>query len=40
LHRIAFQMLTGASLDPEASKELVLKTAESHWSGAQRSADT
>jgi transcriptional regulator with XRE-family HTH domain len=39
LHRIAFQMLTEASLDPAASRELILRTAESHWSGArQRSA--
>jgi transcriptional regulator with XRE-family HTH domain len=36
LHRIAFQMLTQASLDPAASRELILETAESHWSGAQR----
>ena len=36
LHWIAFQMLTGASLDPGRSKELILKTAESHWSGGQR----
>jgi transcriptional regulator with XRE-family HTH domain len=34
LHRIAFQMLAEASLDPAASRELILKTAESHWSGA------
>jgi hypothetical protein len=34
LHRIAFQMLAEASLDPVASRELILKTAESHWSGA------
>ena len=33
LHRIAFDMLAEASLDPAASKELILKTAESHWSG-------
>ena len=33
LHRIAFQMLAEASLDPVASRELILKTAESHWSG-------
>jgi hypothetical protein len=39
LHRIAFQMLSGASLDPAASKDLVLKTAESHWSGSQHRAD-
>jgi transcriptional regulator with XRE-family HTH domain len=36
LHRIAFQMLVGASLDPAASKALILETAESHWSGAQQ----
>lgn len=34
LHRIAFRMLAEASLDPAASKELILETAESHWSGA------
>jgi transcriptional regulator with XRE-family HTH domain len=33
LHRIAFEMLADASLDPELSKELIRKTAESHWSG-------
>jgi transcriptional regulator with XRE-family HTH domain len=31
LHRIAFEMLTEASLDPAASKALILETAESHW---------
>jgi transcriptional regulator with XRE-family HTH domain len=36
LHRIAFQMLAEASLDPAASTELVLRTAESHWSGASQ----
>jgi transcriptional regulator with XRE-family HTH domain len=36
LHRIAFQMLAEASLDPASSKELVLKTAESHWSAAEQ----
>ena len=35
LHRIAFQMLSEASLDPAASRALILKTAESYWSGAQ-----
>jgi hypothetical protein len=35
LHRIAFQMLSGASLDPESSKELILETAKSHWSGSR-----
>src|SRR5215467_3848424 len=35
LHRIAFQMLAGASLDPAASRALILETAESHWPGAQ-----
>ena len=38
LHRIAFQMLAEASLDPVASKDLVLQTAQSHWSGAKRHA--
>ena len=36
LHWIAFQMLTRASLDPDRSRELILKTAESHWSGGRR----
>jgi len=39
LHRIAYQMLSEASLDPAASKALILKTAESHWSGLQRHAN-
>ncbi len=38
LHRIAFQMLAGASLDPAASRALILETAETYWSGGQRSA--
>ena len=38
LHRIAFQMLTEASLDPAASKALILDTAESHWPAAQQRA--
>jgi transcriptional regulator with XRE-family HTH domain len=33
LHRIAFQMLAEASLDPASSKALIRKTDESHWSG-------
>jgi transcriptional regulator with XRE-family HTH domain len=37
LHRIAFQMLAEASLDPAASAELVRETAESLWSGGQPS---
>jgi len=36
LHRIALDMLADASLDPDSSKELILKTAESDWSGGQR----
>ena len=36
LHRIAFQMLAGASLEPAASRALILETAESYWSDAQR----
>ena len=39
LHRIAFQMLAAASLDPAASKALILETAESHWSGARQRAN-
>jgi Domain of unknown function (DUF5753) len=35
LHRIAFQMLAEAALDPVASRALILETAESHWSGAR-----
>jgi transcriptional regulator with XRE-family HTH domain len=38
LHRIAFQMLADASLPSEESKALIKETAESHWSGAIRSA--
>ena len=38
LHRIAFQMLSEASLDPAASRALILETAESCWSGAQKHA--
>jgi transcriptional regulator with XRE-family HTH domain len=39
LHRIAFQMLADASLDPVASRSLILETAESHWSGARHRAN-
>ena len=35
LHRIAFETLSEASLDPAASRALIFQTAESHWSGAQ-----
>jgi len=38
LHRIAFDMLSEASLDPAASKALILEVAESHWSGARQHA--
>jgi transcriptional regulator with XRE-family HTH domain len=38
LHRIAFQMLADASLDPAASRALLLQTAEQHWSGIPRHA--
>ncbi len=38
LHRIAFEMLSEASLDPVASRALILETAESYWSGAQKHA--
>ena len=36
LHRLAFQMLIDASLDPAASKALILETAVSYWSGNQQ----
>ena len=39
LHRIAFQMIAQASLDPAASRALILETAESHWSGAKQRAN-
>ena len=35
LHRIAFQILVGASLDPVSSREFILETAESHWPGGK-----
>ena len=38
LHRIAFQMLADASLDPAASRALLLQTAEQHGSGIPRHA--
>ena len=38
LHRIAFQVLAEASLDPAESRALILETARSHWSGAERHA--
>ncbi len=34
LHRLAFQILANAALDPASSKALILEAAESHWSGA------
>ena len=34
LHRIAFQMLASAALDPAASRELILGTARTRWSHA------
>lgn len=36
LHWVAFQMLTRAALDPDRSRELIRKAAESHWSEGQR----
>jgi hypothetical protein len=36
LHRIAFQALAEASLDPVASRELILETAKSRWSDSSR----
>jgi len=38
LHRIAFQMISDAALDPAESRALILETAESLWSGARRPA--
>jgi transcriptional regulator with XRE-family HTH domain len=38
LHRIAFQMLADAALDPVASRAFILETAESYWRGVQRRA--
>jgi transcriptional regulator with XRE-family HTH domain len=38
LHRIAFQTLVGASLDPASSRALILETAESRWSSAAGTA--
>ncbi len=38
LHRIAFQLLVDAALDPAASRALILQTAQSHWSGTRRDA--
>jgi hypothetical protein len=35
LHRIAFQMLADASLDPDSSRALVVETADRHWSGGR-----
>jgi transcriptional regulator with XRE-family HTH domain len=34
LHRIAFQTIVAASLDPADSRALILDTAESHWADA------
>jgi hypothetical protein len=31
LHRMAFQMLADSSLDPAASRERILETAQAHW---------
>jgi transcriptional regulator with XRE-family HTH domain len=36
LHRIAFEMLARAALDPASSRALILDTAESHWAGAHK----
>ena len=34
LHRIAFEMLANAALDPAASRALILETAKSQWLGS------
>ncbi len=36
LHRIAFQLLAQASLDPAESRALILENAELYWSGARQ----
>jgi hypothetical protein len=36
LHRLVFQMIVGAALDPESSRELIRDAAESYWSNARR----
>jgi transcriptional regulator with XRE-family HTH domain len=36
LHRIAFQTLVSASLDPSASRSLIADSAEMYWSDSQR----
>jgi transcriptional regulator with XRE-family HTH domain len=38
LHRIAFHMLADASLDPAASRALILETAQTRWAGARHAA--
>ena len=38
LHRVAFRTLTEAALNPAASKQLILDTAESHWTGRRTMA--
>jgi hypothetical protein len=40
LHRLAFQILVDAALDPASSRALILKTAESHWSGIKSHLST
>lgn len=39
LHRIAFKMLSDAALDPAASRQLILETAESRWAGSRQRAN-
>ncbi len=38
LHRIAFETIAQAALDPARSRALILETAESYWSGTWRRA--
>jgi transcriptional regulator with XRE-family HTH domain len=38
LHRLVFQALVGASLEPAASKALILETAESFWANRRSDA--
>ena len=38
LHRVAFRILTETALSPADSRQLILDTAESHWTGTRRTA--
>ena len=38
LHRVAFRILTETALSPADSRQLILDTAASHWTGTRRTA--